>query len=300
MNRYKTSDVAKRVGVHPNTVRMYEDLKFITKPNRRENGHREFTERHMIQMQFARLALRGELLQKGLRKKAIQMIKLCGACEFEAAIEATQQYRAMLEQEIQHAKEAIQVVTDILENLALNNTVYPDSHFEFESAVHSDIHSAVTSSADSSATPPILYRRQETADLLGVTIDTLRNWELNGLMRIMRKSNGYRVYREEDLRRLKIIRTLRCANYSLSSILRLMNQLFKDEDEAEASEMNVEINSEMNGEMNVEIAAVLDTPQAEDDVISACDRLLTSLERTLQDTDEMLQILSNLINEPVI
>jgi DNA-binding transcriptional MerR regulator len=45
---------------------------------------------------------------------------------------------------------------------------------------------------------------------------TLRNWELNGLMAIKRRENGYRIYTEEDLMRLKIIRSLRCANYSLT------------------------------------------------------------------------------------
>jgi len=56
-------------------------------------------------------------------------------------------------------------------------------------------------------------------------MDTLRNWELNGLLAIKRKQNGYRVYVDEDIRRLKIIRSLRCANYSLSAILRMLGEL---------------------------------------------------------------------------
>ena len=30
MKKYKTSEVAKAVGVHPNTVRLYEKIGFIT------------------------------------------------------------------------------------------------------------------------------------------------------------------------------------------------------------------------------------------------------------------------------
>ena len=60
-------------------------------------------------------------------------------------------------------------------------------------------------------------------------MDTLRNWEMNGLLKIKRKENGYRVYDNEDINKLKIIRSLRCANYSLSSILRMMNAVFQNE-----------------------------------------------------------------------
>ena len=59
-----------------------------------------------------------------------------------------------------------------------------------------------------------MYTRKEAAGILGVTIDTLRNWELNGLFSVRRMANGYRVYTEEDMQRLTIIRSLRCANYS--------------------------------------------------------------------------------------
>lgn len=246
VKKYKTNEIAQIIGVHPNTVRMYEDIKFISRPNRRENGHREFTELHISQMQFARLALHGELLQNSLRKKAIQIIKLCGECKFKEAICETYQYKTMLEHESKNAKEAIQAVANILGNHTI----------------------------DYSKT----YKRQEMADLLEVTIDTLRNWELNGLMTVARKSNGYRIYNEEDLQRLKIIRILRCANYSLSSILRLMNRLSEDTE--------------------AEMEVIINTPAEDEDIISACDRLLTSLERTNQDADEMLLLLSNLTNKP--
>ena len=72
------------------------------------------------------------------------------------------------------------------------------------------------------------YRRKEAADVLGVTIDILRNWELNGLFTIKRTENRYRVYTEEDMLRLKIIRSLRCANYSLFAILRMIRALSDD------------------------------------------------------------------------
>jgi hypothetical protein len=62
-------------GIHPNTVRLYEELGLIPKPERKENGYRIFTDFHMEQIQLARTALKVEVLQNGLRKQAITIIK---------------------------------------------------------------------------------------------------------------------------------------------------------------------------------------------------------------------------------
>ena len=70
-------------------------------------------------------------------------------------------------------------------------------------------------------------------------------------------ANGYRVYTEEDMQRLTIIRSLRCANYSLSSILRMLNALSRNP--------------------SADIRKIIDTPGEDDDIITACDKLLTSL-----------------------
>ena len=80
---------------------------------------------------------------------------------------------------------------------------------------------------------------------------------MNGLFTVRRLENGYRIYTEKDLQRLKIIRSLRCANYSLSSILRMLKALSVNPD--------------------TDIREAIDTPGEDDDIITACDKLLTSL-----------------------
>ena len=40
MATYKTAEVAAMIGVHPNTVRLYEKMKLIPKPERLSNGYR--------------------------------------------------------------------------------------------------------------------------------------------------------------------------------------------------------------------------------------------------------------------
>ncbi len=227
MNTYKTINVARIIGIHVNTVRLYEKCGLIPKPERLRNGYRVFTDLHIEQFKLARAALQVEVLQNGLRKRAVDIIKVSAAGDYETAAELTRQYIERVDTEKTNAEEAIRITRSILSGM------------------------------DTGLDMQIAYTRQEAADFLHVTIDTLRNWELNGLFTIKRKKNGYRVYTVRDLQRLKIIRSLRCANYSLSAILRMLRALSDDPD--------------------INIREAIDTPTADDDIITACDKLLTSL-----------------------
>lgn len=62
-NKYKTAQVAKVIGIHPNTVRLYEKLGLIPKPQRLSNGYRVFSNFHIAQFKLARTALKVEVLQ---------------------------------------------------------------------------------------------------------------------------------------------------------------------------------------------------------------------------------------------
>jgi DNA-binding transcriptional MerR regulator len=226
MNTYKTAEVALIIGIHPNTVRLYEKLNLIPTPKRLPNGYRVFTDLHIEQLKLVRLALRVEVLQNGLRKKAIEIIKVSASGDFQKAINLTDSYLQQIKQEQINAEEAIVSVKHLLSYKKDSTNLF--------------------------------LKRKETADYLQITMDTLRNWEMNGLITVKRKQNGYRVYTDEDIRRLQIIRSLRCANYSLAAILRMLNTLSSNPD--------------------INIKQVIDTPKEDEDIISVCDKLLTSLQ----------------------
>lgn len=57
LKEYRTAEVAAIIGIHPNTVRFYEDWGLISKPERKENGYRVFTDLHIQQIRLARVAL---------------------------------------------------------------------------------------------------------------------------------------------------------------------------------------------------------------------------------------------------
>lgn len=242
MNTYKTTEIAKIIGIHPNTVRLYEEWKLIPKVARKENGYRIFTDFHIDQFRLARAALQVEILQNGLRKKAVNIIKTSAQKDFVKAICMTEEYLSQIQQERFNAEEAIEIVKNLLSKNEKINSVS--------------------------------LKRKEVSQYLNISMDTLRNWELNGLLDIKRKQNGYRVYTGEDIVRLKIIRSLRCANYSLSAILRMLNALSENPD--------------------VDIKNVIDVPKEDDDIITACDKLITSLNSAEENAKYILTLLKEM------
>ena len=242
MNTYKTTEIAKIIGIHPNTVRLYEEWKLIPKVARKENGYRIFTDFHIDQFRLARAALQVEILQNGLRKKAVNIIKTSAQKDFEKAICMTEEYLSQIQQERLNAEEAIDIVKNLLSKNEKINSVS--------------------------------LKRKEVSQYLNISMDTLRNWELNGLLDIKRKQNGYRVYTDEDIVRLKIIRSLRCANYSLSAILRMLNALSDNPD--------------------VDIKNLIYVPKEDDDIITACDKLITSLNSAEENAKYILTLLKEM------
>ena len=209
INTYSTSDVAKLIGIHPNTVRLYEDLGLITRPERKTNGYRVFTDYHLIQFRIARLAFQVEVLQNSEEKL--------------------------------NGETAIQIAGQIL-------------------------------SGRTRISDDLLLTRSQAALSLHITVDTLRNWERNGLLEEAKNQNGRRVYTSRDLERLIIIKSLRCANYSLSAILRMLSAL------------------SLNPEASIRDA--IDTPRPDDDILTACDHLLTSLEQARDNAEQIIILLS--------
>lgn len=242
MNTYNTSEVAKIIGIHPNTVRLYEEYGLIPKATRKANGYRAFTDFHIEQLRLARIAFQIEILQNGLRKKIVETVKTSAASEFDKAIALTDEYLIKIHKEQSNAEEAIRIVKHLLEgNQIEDNTT---------------------------------WTRKEVLEQLNISMDTLRNWERNCLLTVKHKENGYCIYSGEDIRRLKIIRSLRCANYSLEAILRMLNEL--------------SVNPEVN------LKKVLNTPKSDTDIISACDKLLISLQEAAENAKKMRVILQRM------
>lgn len=234
MKTYRTSEVAAIVGLHPNTIRRYEEWELIPIPPRAANGYRVFTDYHIETIKIAQVAFQIEVLQSGLRILMVDMVKAVARYDFAEAQALLDRYLNLVDQEIANANDVIHVVEDILAGKA---------------------------EADTNC-----FTRRETAEYLGVTSEALRNWERNGLLSIKRSKNNYRVYDAEDIKRLKIIRTLRSAKYSLAAILRMLNAIDQEKQD---------------------IKRLLNPTDPDDSIITACDNLIDSLEKAKSNACEL-------------
>ncbi len=190
---YRTKQIANLVGLHPNTIRIYEDWGFISPVPRQANNYRVYSQTHLLQLQIAKRLFRCEIVQGNLRYRARQIVYACGGENFAQARGLTEQYIHHLETEYQQALAAAQVVERWLAQQV----------------------------PQSSTT----YSRRQAARILETTPEALRSWERNGLISIPRNTEGHRRYGAAEMERLQVIRGLRSAHYSISAILRLLSQI---------------------------------------------------------------------------
>jgi DNA-binding transcriptional MerR regulator len=199
MNYLSTSQLAKAVGVHPNTVRRYEEKGFLPPVARSPAGYRRFTERHLDCMRLTRLVFSNMYPGKAIYGSGIQLIFITAGGDLGGALELAYHRLALVQSERAQAD----VAADLLERWASG------------------------APADAISQP---LQIGQAARLLGVSIDILRNWDRNGLIEIPRDpTNGYRRYGAKELSRLRVIRMLSRAGYSTGAILRMLIQLDRGE-----------------------------------------------------------------------
>ena len=190
-----TSDIAREAGVHPNTVRLYEEWGFLPPIPRSPGGYRLFTEAHLDQMRLARAALHGQWPGKRIRESALALVRRSASGDLGGALEQAYHHLALVQAERAQAEAAAQLLERWAQGIA----------------------------ADAAGKSLWIG---EAARLLDATPDMLRNWERNGLLRVPRDpDNGYRLYGAAEIGRLRVIRLLNRAGYSQMAILRMMLHL---------------------------------------------------------------------------
>lgn len=246
-NKLSTTKIAQAVGCHPNTVRMYEEWGFLPPVPRSRAGYRLFKEAHLDQMRLARLALNAPWAGRPIRQSSIKIIQQAAAGDLGGALETAYQHLALVRSELSQAHTAV----ELLERWA--------------QGAPTDI-----------SHPPLNIRA--AARLLELTTDTLRNWERNGLIVAPRNpANRYREFGQKEIARLRVIRMLRNAGYSLMAILRMLLQL--------------------DAGLNPDLRQALDTPREDEDLITAGDRWITTLQDQEQRTKDLIALLEERIRK---
>ena len=241
----RTSDLAQAVGVHPNTVRLYEEWGYLPPVPRSPSGYRMFSARHLAHMRLARTALQWPY--PGGKDPVLELVRSAAAGDLGTALELAYTYLANVRAEQVHAEAAVA----FLERWAKGQATEPRSR-------------------------PL--RIGQVAQYLGVTTDMLRNWERNGLLSVPRDPHsGYRVFGAAEIGRVRVIRMLRQAGYSLMAILRMMLQL-------DAGQTH-------------NLRGALDTPRPDEDVYSVADRWLSTLSAQEQRAQDVIGQLETMLQD---
>jgi DNA-binding transcriptional MerR regulator len=194
----RTSDLARAVGIHPNTVRLYAEWGLIPPVERSPSGYRLFTQRHLDCLRLARMIYAAPYPGRGFRAAGNMIIQHAVADDWAGALEKAREHLDLVTAELNHADMAANLLEHWAQNMA----------------------------EDSLDVTPLAIG--EVSKLLGVSLDVIRNAERNGLITIPRNAdNNYRLFGKKEIERLRIIRMLSKAGYSHMAILRMFIELDK-------------------------------------------------------------------------
>ncbi|NJN16230.1 MAG: MerR family DNA-binding transcriptional regulator [Oscillochloris sp.] len=189
----RTHHVAEAVGVHANTIRLYEEQGFLFPVPRDANGYRRYSLTDIEQVRLVRLALQWPYL--GDKNLLLDLVTRAAGGDLGMAMELAYQYLARVRVERTYAEAAF----EFLERWAAGYVLD-------------------------------LSRERVTigvaAARLNVSVDMLRSWERNGLIAVPRDpGNQYRRYGAVEFGRLRVIRTLAQAGYSQMAILTMLRRV---------------------------------------------------------------------------
>jgi DNA-binding transcriptional MerR regulator len=241
----RTSDLARAVNIHPNTVRRYVDWGLIPPVDRSPSGYRLFTQHHLDCLRLARMIYAVPYPGRGFRALGNEIIQRAVADDWQGALEKANEHLASVKAELKQADTA----ANLLEHWAQNITDDIDEE-------------------------PLAIG--EVSKLLGVSLDVIRNSERNGLMTVPRNSyNNYRRFGKKEIERLRIIRMLSHAGYSHMSMLRMFIELDKGNTR--------------------DLKKTLDTPRVDEDIFTAADHWLTTLQGQKKLAQEVIRSIEEMI-----
>ena len=143
-------------------------------------------------MKLARLALPGPYPVNG--KRVQQLVKEFALGNLEESLALAREYLEKVQLEQERALRALNIL---------------DDWFTKRSCRNNDV---------------LIKGRLKAAQMIGVTLDTLRTWERNGLYAIKKDKDGILAYTQFDLERIEVLRLLRNCGYSIVSLSKVFNR----------------------------------------------------------------------------
>jgi DNA-binding transcriptional MerR regulator len=189
-------DLARYANVSTASVRFYESEGFLPPAGRQPSGHRNYGEQHLA----ALLASRTMMAGYGWIP-ARDIMRCVHQGEIDSALSLVDARHAANHQERQTVANTIAALS--------HSNASPDNR-ETRRPVTSRHH----------------VRIGEAASSVGVSVPTIRFWEASGLIQSTRDtSSNFRVFGANELERLRLVATLRRADFGIDAIRRVVTAL---------------------------------------------------------------------------
>ncbi|HZR40359.1 MAG TPA: MerR family transcriptional regulator [Ktedonobacteraceae bacterium] len=190
-------DLAREVSLSVQMVRNYEQWGFIPHAERSQTGYRRYGQQHMHAIRTARTMIAGYGWQT-----ALTIMQHIHQGDITAAVAAIDACHA----DLHRRRQAIEATLDTLRATAEMVQRLPETpkRPRWRSRLHIN----------------------EVAQEIGITVSKVRFWEAQGLLQPQRDpENNYRLYDEEQLRRLRVVTLLRDSGYGFDTIRTVVAEL---------------------------------------------------------------------------
>ncbi len=186
-------DLARAVGVSVQTVRKYEAWGFLPPAERSATGYRLYTYRHLHAIEAARIMKTGYGWQS-----ALSVMQAVHRGDLESALTVVDSRHAELDRRRREVGETLQALRTVTERQETGTRVRRSESL----------------------------RVGQAARRVGVRVSALRFWEEEGLLHPHRnESSGYRLYDEQQMRRLRVVVLLKEAGYDFDAIRSVLDEL---------------------------------------------------------------------------
>jgi DNA-binding transcriptional MerR regulator len=189
----RTIDLARSVRISVQQVRNYEAYHFIPPAERSPSGYRLYTQQHLVALKTARSLVGGYGWQRA--RAMMHALHQGTLAVVLALIDERHAELASKRLQVEQTLEALRTLAAQPAPLARTRHSQP-------------------------------LRVGEAAKQVGVRISALRFWEQQGLLHPIRdKSSHYRLYDEQQMRRLRVVALLREAGYDFDAIRTTLDEL---------------------------------------------------------------------------
>lgn len=187
---YRVGELSRATGVKEGTIRFYETCGFLETVERMPNRYRIYTEHHLYQVKICRLVF-GGFVNRRLRKVSMKLIDAAKEWNLDAYEIAASGYQRAIQEDIERTRRVVEIAVD-------TTRFWEGSELR--------------------------YTKKQAAELVGVTEESVRNWERNGLLPqglLYQK----RYYSQESLNRMYVIRLLLDTGYSIMAIFQFLQKM---------------------------------------------------------------------------